>query len=272
MEMPMLTRTITAFACLLLSFAWLPRAEAAAVYMENMTWPEIRERIEEGATVAIVPTGGSEQNGPHMVIGKHNAIVRAAAGDIARKLTTALVTPVVPFTPAGRIEPAEGHMQFPGTISLSEQTFAMVLEDVARSLKQHGFKLICFIGDHGGSQQAQLMVADRLNREWQSSGVRVLHVSDYYSDNGQERWAQSVGIKAPNVIAHAGLADTSELMSVDAGGVRAGKRGNYSERDYRATGAMGDSSQASVNYGRRFVSLKVEAAVSQIQNVIVNAQ
>lgn len=259
-------RTIVLFA--MLQYLLLPLAAHAAnsVYIEDMTWMEVRDKMAAGKTTAIIPTGGIEQNGPHMAIGKHNTIVHYTSGEIAKRLGNALVAPVIAYVPEGRIEPPEGHMQFPGTMSVSPQTFAAVLEDAARSLKQHGFKLICFIGDHGGNQDAQRLVAEKLNDEW--GGVaRVLHVSHYYGpENGQDKWVQTIGVKVPNPGAHAGFEDTSELMAIDAPGVYNDKLGVRTEHDYRTTGAMGDSTKASANYGRRLLSLKIEAAVEQIQN------
>jgi creatinine amidohydrolase/Fe(II)-dependent formamide hydrolase-like protein len=235
--------------------------------MEEMTWMEIRQRITGGAHVVIVPTGGTEQNGPHMVTGKHNIIVHYTAGEIAKRLGDALVAPVLPFSPSGRISPPEGHMQFPGTISLGEKAFAAVLEDEARSLKQNGFRLICFIGDHGGSQRVQKQVAEKLTDEWFSDGIIVLQVDDYYANNGQEAWGNKTGLKVSDPGAHAGHIDTSEVLALDPRGVRDTLRAARSERDYRATGAMGDSSQATANYGRKYLGLKIEAAVKQIKNV-----
>jgi len=241
-------------------------AASPSVFIENMTWMEVQERIKSGATTAIVPTGGTGQEGPQMVTGKHDIVARYAAGEIAKKLGDALVTPVMPFVPEGRIHPPEGHMQFAGTLSLSGQTFAAVLEDVARSLKQHGFKRICFIGDHGGAQPIQQQVADKLNDEWESKGVQVIQVSDYYFRNGQEAWNDSMGIKVKSPGVHGGHIETSELMAIDPAGVRDSLRAVRSERDYKTTGAMGDSSQASASYGRKYLSLKIQAAVKQIQH------
>lgn len=245
---------------------WLPLpAQAASVYMEEMTWPEIKTQMENGATTAIIPTGGTEQNGPHMVVGKHNIIVRYTAGEIAKKLGDALVAPVISTVPEGRIEPPEGHMQFPGTLSVSEKTFRLLLEDTARSLKQHGFKKICFIGDHGGSQAMQQNVADDLSDEWEDEGVRVINVSDYYANNGQEAWTKTLGLDIADPGAHAGIMDTSEVMALDKNGVRASLRGAHSEADYKTTGALGDSTHASAEYGKQYLALKVNAAVKQIR-------
>lgn len=258
----------------LILFLTLTPAQAApgSVYMEDMNWMEIRDRVKGGATVAIIPTGGTEQNGPHMVLGKHNYIVRYTAGEIAKKLGNALVSPVVPFVPQGRISPPEGHMQFAGTVSLTQATYEALLEDIAASLKQHGFKLICFIGDHGGNQEGQRNVAARLSKEWHSDGVRVVHVSKYYNDNGQERWVESMGIKVKNPAAHAGFMDTSELMAIHALGVNEAQRGMRGDNDYRATGASGDSTLSTANYGRKLLSIKIDSAVEQIQNVAAAPQ
>lgn len=242
-------------------------AASSPVFIEDMTWKEIKARMNGGAVIAIVPTGGTEQNGPHMVVGKHNIIVRYTAGEIAKRLGDALVAPVMPFSPAGRINPPEGHMQFPGTISVSEKSFAAMLEDEARSLKQHGFKLICFIGDHGGSQAAQKQVAQKLTDEWFSDGVIVLQVDDYYAHNGQEEWGNKTGLSVPDPGAHAGHIDTSEILAIEPRGVREPLRGKHGEGDFRATGALGDSTQASANYGRKYLSLKIDAAVKQIKHV-----
>lgn len=258
-----------AFICILALGIPNAHAHGSSVYIEEMTWTEVRDRIAAGSTIAIVPTGGTNQNGPHMITGKNNFIVHYTSGEIAKRLGNALVAPVIAYVPAGRIEPPEGHMQFPGTLSVSGQTFAALLEDAARSLKAHGFRLICFVGDNGGSQSIQQQVADRLSLDWESSGVRVIQVSDYYARNGQEKFVQSVGLKVPHPTVHAGFVDTSELMAVDTLGVRKDKLAARSEHDYKTTGAMGDSTQASSAYGRRLLSLKVGAAVKQIEDAAV---
>ena len=66
-----------------------------SVFLEDLTWVEVRNAIAAGKTTAIIPTGGTEQNGPHMVIGKHNYLVRYKAGEIAKRLGNAIVAPVM---------------------------------------------------------------------------------------------------------------------------------------------------------------------------------
>src|ERR1700704_6718085 len=138
--------------------------------LADMTWVEVRSALDHGYTTVIVPAGGIEQNGPHMILGKHDHIVRHAAGRIAAELGHALVAPVVSYVPEGDYDPPTGHMRFPGTMGVPESVFASVLEGIARSLKAGGFKTICFIGDHGQSQPAQAEVAKRLSAEWAKDG------------------------------------------------------------------------------------------------------
>jgi creatinine amidohydrolase/Fe(II)-dependent formamide hydrolase-like protein len=245
-----------------------PVYAADSVYMEELTSPEIRKLIDSGAITAIIPTGGSEQNGQHMVIGKHNTIVHYTAGEIARKLGNALVAPVIAYVPEGGVEPPQGHMQFAGTISVSEETYAAVLKDAASSLKQHGFKLICFLGDSGGNQLVQKKLAQELTQQWKDKKVRVLQVSDYYDNNGQDAWVNSLKLPIKNPGEHAGFEDTSELMAIDAGGVRKNLLGNHSNAEPSINGVSGDSTLASSKYGSYLLNLKITAAVEQIQHAL----
>lgn len=261
-------RLTVMLAAMLLSAAPAYAQLGESVYMEELTWGEISQRLQTGSATVIVPTGSTQQMGPHMVTGGHNTIVSFAAGEIATRLGGAMVAPTINYAPAGRITPPEGNMQFAGTFSLREDTYASILEDVARSLKQHGFRMICFIGDDTGSQRVMARVAERLGREWVPDGVRVLHVSDYFARSKQDEWNDNspTPARVANAAAPTGHIETSELMSVDAGGVRAMLLGVRGQKDFRATGAVGDTTMATAALGRKYLSLKIEAAIKQIQH------
>ena len=76
-------------------------AQQSSVFIENLTWPEVQHAIASGKTSAIIYVGSTEQNGPHMAIGKHNFIAHYVAGAIAMKLGNALVYPTLPFAVTG---------------------------------------------------------------------------------------------------------------------------------------------------------------------------
>jgi creatinine amidohydrolase/Fe(II)-dependent formamide hydrolase-like protein len=157
-----------------------PIPRTSTVWMEEMTWMDVRDAIRAGKTTVIITTGGMEPNGPWLVTGKHNYVMHANCEAIARKLGNALCAPVVKFVPEGNIDPPTSHMRSPGTISMREETFRALLTDIVASLKMHGFKQIFLIGDSGGNQAGQRAVADSLNTLWGANPL-VAHVQDYYT-------------------------------------------------------------------------------------------
>jgi creatinine amidohydrolase/Fe(II)-dependent formamide hydrolase-like protein len=235
------------------------------VYLEDLTWPELSQRIAAGATTVIVPTGGTEQNGPHMALGKHNFVVRDAAGRIARELGLALVAPVLKIVPEGPLERPSGNLQFPGTLGLSEDSFQRVLWDVALSLAHSGFKLICFVGDHGQSQAAQTRVAEQLNIVWRSSGIRVINVSAYYSPDGEERELIRSGLPKEVLGDHGGIADTAQLMAVKPEALRREFLALNNWTGKGPSGASGKPELANAEMGERLLRQRVLAAVNQIR-------
>jgi creatinine amidohydrolase len=156
-----------------------PLPAPSTVWLEEMTWMDVRDAIKAGKTTAIVATGGMEPNGPWLVTGKHNYVLHANCEAIARKLGDALCAPIVKFVPEGGHEPPTGHMLSPGTISMREGTFRALLTDIVASLKLHGFKNVILIGDSGGNQRGQRAVADSLTALWKGSPI-VAHVQEYY--------------------------------------------------------------------------------------------
>jgi creatinine amidohydrolase len=234
--------------------------------MTDMTWVEVRSAIAQGYTRVIVPSGGIEQNGPHMILGKHDHIVSFAAERIASELGRTLVAPVVSYVPQGSYAPPEGNLRFPGTIGVPDDIYAGVLEGIAKSLKLAGFKIICLIADHGGSARPQAELAQRLSREWAADGVKVISVGDYYDAAGeaQNRLLIGQGETPKSIGQHAGITDTSELMAVHPQGVDLTRLASF-PFPREPTGADGDARRASAERGRALIALKVEAAVRQIR-------
>ena len=153
------------------------------VFIEEMTWMEVRDAIRDGKTTVIVATGGIEQNGPYVASGKHNFVLEATTEATARELGNALVAPIVKFVPEGGIHPPSGHMRYHATISLRSETFRAVLTDVASSLAQHGFTDIVLIGDSGGNRGGMQAVTETLNAEWSGTPARVHFIPEYYSED-----------------------------------------------------------------------------------------
>jgi creatinine amidohydrolase len=245
-------------------------AAPAGVQIEDLTWTELKARIAAGTTTILVPIGGTEQNGPHMVLGKHNVRARALADEIAQRLGNAVVAPVVSYVPEGSITPPVAHMRFTGTISIPEATFESLLEATARSFKQHGFRDVVFLGDHGGYQKSEERVAARLNREWKSDpACRVYALLDYY-DVTQTAFVKSLrdkGYGTAEIGTHAGLADTALSLAVDKSLVRGDVLAKGAQLD-AAHGVHGDPRRATADLGRIGVDQIVDASVAGIQRAI----
>lgn len=236
------------------------------IEIKDLTWVEVRTAVQAGHTTVIVPTGGIEQNGPHMIVGKHDYIVGWAATRIAREVGRTLVAPVVSYVPQGSWEPPTGHLRFAGTIGVSEEAFEAVLEGIARSLRAGGFKTICFIGDHGASQPVQARVAERLTRAWAGKGVRVVQIEAYYDDRAQFEMLVGEGETRARIGQHAGIIDTSELMAIHPAGV-------HLDRTVRpslvpvTTGVSGDPATSTVERGRALIAMRIAAAAQQIRTL-----
>jgi creatinine amidohydrolase len=265
----MSTRARIAIAALLLASPVLGAQERpdlqAAPYMEAMTWTEIRDAIAAGRKVAIVPIGGTEQNGPHMVLGKHNYIVTFAAGLLANRLGNALVAPTLQYVPEGNYtRPSFGDK--PGVISLLQPAYEQVLDAAARSLKVHGFTDILLIGDSGGNQSGMTNVATALNAEWAGSGVRVHALTDYYQQGRvliRDYLQKTFGWSEQVVGSHAGTSDTSQLLYVFSDGVRPDRLAVNGGSP--TSGVNGDPTKATAEIGKVAIDFKVNAALAQFR-------
>lgn len=243
---------------------------AHSVFLEELTSFELRAAVESGSTTVLVPIGGTEQNGPHMALGKHNVRVKALAGQIAQRLGNAIVAPVVAYVPEGTIFPPVAHMRFSGTISISDATFESLLESTARSFKQHGFHDVVFLGDHGGYQKSEVRAAEKLNKEWAGdSRFRALALTAYY-EASQAPYIQALrskGFSDAEIGTHAGLADTSMMLAIDPSLVRTDLLAQGA-KTAPADGVYGDPRKSSAELGQIAVRSILERSVQAIQEAV----
>jgi creatinine amidohydrolase len=239
------------------------------VFIEELTWTEVRDAIKAGKTTVILPTGGTEQNGPHMVLGKHNFIIKYTSEQIARRLGNALVAPVVAYVPEGNLDPPSGHMRYPGAITLPNEYFMKLLEYAARSFKVNGFTDVIFIGDCGGNQNGMKQVAETLNKEWGGAGARIHFIPEYYSGNGFSEWLMSQGEKKEDIGTHAGITDTSQLLAVEPRHIRKDKLADRG--GFEGSGVSGNPTKASVAYGKKGLELKIETTVTRAKAMIATS-
>jgi creatinine amidohydrolase len=252
--------------CLLVAAALPARAEATTVLLEALTSTELSAMVRAGRTTIIVPIGGTEQNGAHMTLGKHNRRVALLAEKIALSLGNALVAPVVAYVPEGDVDPPTAHMRYPGTISVPPETFVRTLEAAAQSFRRHGFRDVVFLGDHGGYQQDLRRAAERLNRAWSALPVRAHAVPEYYRavDVDFPELLRQQGFADAEIGRHAGLADTSLMLALDASHVRV-ERLQSVPPPGNVAGVAGDPRRADAHAGALGVDRIVATTVSAIR-------
>ncbi len=248
-----LLAAITALLC------WAQTGEL--VMMEMMTYPEIETAIHRhGKTTVLIFNGGTEQRGPHAVLGGHTLIARRAAESIAQTLGNAMVAPVFPFSPAG------GHLnsKWPGTITVSDAVFAGVNEAVVASMVVNGFRNIVLLGDHGGGQQVLRELAARLDSKYRPRGVHVHFCGEVY-EKAMRDFDAILKKKGLPVGTHASIPDTAEMMYLGGDSwIRKDKivAGNGSN------GVSGDPRPSTPELGKQFFDLRVKYGVEAIRRMI----
>ncbi len=237
-----------------------------SVWIDELTWMEVRDALAAGKTTAIIATGGIEQNGPYLVTGKHNVVLRGMCDAIARKLGNALCAPVLGLVPEGDIERKTGHMRYPGTISVREETYRMMLDDVASSLAAHGFTDIILIGDSGGNQGGLEATAQALNARW--SNARAYFIPEFYQYADVERYMEEdLGFKQPiDEGLHDNLYITSLMMVTDPTSVRYEQRVKAGKATIN--GASIAPKERTIELGRKLMDYRAEQTVKAIRSAM----
>jgi creatinine amidohydrolase len=156
-----------------------------SVFMQDLTWVEIRDAIATGHTTVIVPLAALEQNGPYLATGKHIFAVQGIAEATARNLGNAIVAPVLPLGPGGSIDPPiRGHMRWPGSMGVRREVYEELLADILGNLRYHGFRDIVLISEHEGSSSPEnpgpaLSAVMKANESWGSGGTRAHFIPEY---------------------------------------------------------------------------------------------
>ena len=270
------------------SFAQAPAARPAAatqaatgskaplVEFEMMTWPEVKQALAAGKTTALFYTGGTEQRGPQNVNGGHTLMAKATVKAIALRLGNAIAMPVLPYTPN------RASAELPGTIGLTNELLAAVLERVADEAITTGFKNVILMGDHGGGQpNVYREVAKKLDDKYAPQGVHVYFCDEVYAkaQGDFDKWLVDHGYPTSS---HAGIPDTSEMLYLGGDA--------WVRRDLIKTalgdpprvpgqqidpnaprvnnGITGDARRSTAELGKMAFDIKVDYAVRQIQEFL----
>lgn len=158
-----------------------------SVWLEELTWMEIRDAVRAGNTTALILTGGVESNGPYLASGKHNYSNQLMGESVARSLGGALVAPLVTLEPGN----PGGDVTIGNTGPMvSQETYIAWLVDMGDSLRGMGFTEIYYLGDSGGNRRGMQAAADSLNAKYNGDPAVFHHVDEFYNHEQVRRYIQ----------------------------------------------------------------------------------
>lgn len=245
--------------------AVIPRPIAAhdSVWIEELTYLEVRDAMKAGKTTALVFAGSTEQNGPYLPGAKHQYAIRLVGEAIARKLGNALIAPVIALE-AGRSD--NPYLEW-GSLYLSAETFQAVIRDVATSLKSQGFKHVVLMGDSGGSAKGLALVAQDLSAKW-AGAATIHHIPEYYnwtSRGGVREFVINAGI--PEKIGSDGIHDeyglTAVMMASDPKLVRLEERIAAGKTTINGVSIL--PKEKTIEMGKKIVEFRANVAVEAIK-------
>ncbi len=236
-----------------------------SVFLEEMTWLEVRDAIRGGKTTALLGVGGFEQSGPYLIVGKHAVVLRAVSRAVARQLGDALVAPFVMFVPEGAYDPPTGFMRYPGTISVERETFRRLLADVASSLAAQGFRHVMVLSDHGGlAKVIEPIVADLASR-W-SGRTSFNFVPEFYNYQEVADWLERRGIHQIDEGLHDDVGITATMMTIDPESVRMKER--LARKLFTINGISLEPPEHAIALGHEIVKLRAAATANAIRKII----
>jgi creatinine amidohydrolase len=242
-----------------------------AVKLDQMSWPDVNAELEAGRDTVVIAFGATEQHGPHLPLATDALIGDHLAELIADQLD-AFVAPTV------RIGCSDHHLEFPGTLSLSDDTFHRVVADIVRSLARGGFRRVVLLPTHGGNFAPLQAAVERLG---EVEGIEVSALTDLGALFRIAQLAQDEhGVPLGDGGLHAGEWETSMVLSIHPELVRIdrgepGYTGDMEEavgaifgsgvHSVAANGVIGDPAQASVEHGDRYWEEVVQITLEAIE-------
>jgi creatinine amidohydrolase len=177
-------------------------AKPPTVFFGEMTDPEVRAALQRTQTI-IIPTGSTEQHGPHGPLLTDALIPTEVARRVAEQ-TGALVGPTINYSLS------YPHVGFTGVVHIRVSTFMSLIEDLCASYGSIGFTRIVFLNGHYDNTYA-IAYACASAAERMPAGVQAFPVN-YWDGMSAEEAGDFFG---PTTGLHANRGETSAVMAID---------------------------------------------------------
>lgn len=180
--------------------------------LSRYTWEGAGPAIQDADFVAL-PSGSIEQHSIHLPL----SVDSIRATELTKRLAAAapeydLSIVVLPTLPYGY---SEHHMSYPGTITLSANTYQEVIVDIGESVARHNGRRFLIVNFHGGNREPLKLAGDRLQRD-HNLPTHVVNWTDFIREDLEDRFGDSWG--------HAGDHETSAMEHLAPRLVNEGKK------------------------------------------------
>ncbi|MEO2174322.1 MAG: creatininase [bacterium] len=187
--------------------------------MTEMTWPEFDAHVRSGAIV-FIPTGATEQHGPHLPLGVDHMLPTGIAHDVAHEVN-GIVAPAIPYGYKSMTRSAGGPF-FPGSTGLDGATLTAIIRDIIRELVRHGVRKICVLDGNYENLWFLNEAVDLAMRELGDTGL-VIMCLQHWDFLTEATLSQVFPDGYPGIeLEHAAVLETSLMMHYQPHLVREG--------------------------------------------------
>jgi creatinine amidohydrolase len=250
---------------------WIPNARNFAY----LTWKQV-DALPRESTLLVLPTAAIEQHGHHLPLATDTLINNLLLGKALVLLPPELSIYALPAVCYGK---SNEHVGFPGTLSLSAQTFLAVVRDLGASLAASGFKKLVLYNTHGGNTSLVDVLARDLRAEF---GLRTFSLfgSPGAAFEGVSAQERTYGFHAGEIetayllhgareLVHPEEYTTNYIARVDEPELLKpeGSSANFAwlTKDIAPSGVMGDPTAATAENGERWSN----EAATRIAEILV---
>lgn len=181
-------------------------------FLPYLSWTDIADLPDKANTVIVLPTGATEQHGPHLPCAVDTVIAAGVVGHALTRLPDSVPAYAMAPITYGK---SEEHLHFPGTVTLTGETLLATMNEIGESVYRAGFRKLLIVNGHGGQPQVMEMSARELRLRHGDFIVvpsftwRVPHVAGQFMSDKEKKLAM-----------HAGHAETALMLALAPDTVR----------------------------------------------------
>ncbi len=248
------------------------------VFLGEMTSPEVEAFLKRSQTV-IVPTGSTEQHGPHGPLLTDVLIPQEVARRIAAEVGAVVAPPI-------NYALSYPHVGFTGLVHIKVPTFMALVEDLCHSLGSIGFRRICFLNGHYDNTYAIAYACAMAKSNGLAADIQAFPIN-YWDGLTPEESAEFFG---PTTGLHANRGETSAVMAINPALVDLENANSEmppfpdvtnappvhtafffsnpgSVHRASMSGSWGDGRESSVEFGERYLSVMAESTKRVLDDI-----